>query len=228
MITTNGVTHPTGTMTFTRTSILALALGLTSAAACRDRTPEITPESVAGACTIHEPGNTPISGLAAYAEHVTPTAGGGFGVGSLAVTVSCVTDGAARDLLVLIFPNLRRGQRPPAGEYLVRMPDDGTLSREQRLDPRLAWGRVSRGADRPVLYIARGGRVVISRSEDGLLEGAYQVALATTDSAVSLPGARPEVAGRIATDSAGMAPVDRTVLAGAFAAPRKEADWRGQ
>lgn len=215
-------------MTFIRTSTLALALGLTSAAACGDRAPEITPESVAGACTIHEPGSVPVSGLAAYAEHVTPTAGGGFGVGSLAVTVSCVTDGAARDLVVLIFPNLRRGQLPPAGEYLVRVPDDSTLSREQRLDPRLAWARVSRGADRPVLYVARGGKVVVARSEDGLLEGAYQLALAATDSAVSLPGARPEVAGQIAADSTGLPPADRTVLAGAFAAPRKEADWRGR
>jgi hypothetical protein len=214
-------------MTITRTSALALALSLTSTA-CRDGAPEITPGSVAGACTIHEPGSAPISGLAAYVEHVTPTADGGFGVGSLAVTVTCMTDGADRDLVVLIFPNLRRGERPPAGEYRVRVPDDSTLSREQRLDARLAWARVSRGGERPVLYTARGGMVVVARSEDGLLEGAYQLALATADSAVSLPGARPEVAGRIATDSTGLPPADRTVLAGAFAAPRKEADWRGR
>lgn len=215
-------------MILTRISGVGLALVLVGTAGCRDRVPEVTPASVAGACTIVEPGSAGLPGIAAYAEHVTPTAGGGFGVGSLAVTVTCVTDGADRDLVVLIFPNLRRGERPAVGEYGVQVPDDSTLTREQRLDPRLAWARVSRGAELPVLFTAQAGTVVIARSENGLLEGAYQLALATADSAVTLPGAKPEVAGRVATDSTGRPPAHRTVLAGAFVAPRKEADWRGR
>jgi hypothetical protein len=142
--------------------------------------------------------------------------------------VTCLMDGPDPDLVVLVLPNLRRGERPVVGEYRVRVPGDSTASRRERLDPRLAWARVRRGGDLPVLYTARGGTVVIARSEDGLLEGAYQLAVATADSAVTLPGARPEVVGGAATDSTGRPPAHRTVLAGAFVAPRKEADWRGR
>jgi hypothetical protein len=215
-------------MKHTRIPAAGLALALTAATACRGREPEVTAGSAAGACTVVEPGSAGAAGLAAYAEHVTPTAGGGFGVGSLAVTVTCVIEGPERDLVVLIFPNLRRGEHLPAGEYTVRVPDDGTLTREQRLDPRLAWARVSRGRELPVLYTARAGKVVVARSVEGVLEGAYQLALAAGDSAVVLPGAAPEVAGGTAADSTGRPPLHRTVLAGAFVAPRKEADWRGR
>ena len=96
------------------------------------------------------------------------------------------------------------------------------------LDPRLAWARVSRGELVPLLYVGQAGSVVIARSEDGLLEGAYRIALSPADSAIALPGARPEVSGPIATDSTGRVPGGRTVLGGAFIAPRQEADWRGR
>ena len=63
--------------------------------------------SVAGACTVQEPGSSPSGGAAAYVEHVTPTARGGFGVGSLGVSVVCAVDGAAPEQVTLILPNLR-------------------------------------------------------------------------------------------------------------------------
>lgn len=189
--------------------------------------PRVTRDSAAGACSIQEPGGSPSGGAAAYVEHVTPTAGGGFSVGSLGVSVVCAVDGAAAEQVTLIFPNLVRGRGIPAGEYRVRSPYH-SLSASERVDPRAAWVRAQRGATAPVLYIGVGGTVVITRAEAGILEGAYHVALATTDSAVVLPGARPEVAGHLAGDSLGAAPVSRTVLGGAFLAPRKEADWRGR
>ena len=196
-------------------------------AACGGDGPGITRDSVGGACSVQEPGGSPSGGAAAYVEHVTPTAGGGFGVGSLGVSVVCAVDGAAAEQVTLILPNLVRGRGIPVGEYRVRSPYH-SLSASERVDPRAAWVRAQRGATAPVLYIGVGGTVVITRAAAGILEGAYQVALATTDSAVALPGARPEVGGPLAGDSLGAVPISRTVLGGAFLAPRKEGDWRGR
>lgn len=214
-------------MTGQRISTLLIAACVAAAAGCRAGAREVTPNSAAGSCTVNEPGSPAESGVSAYAEHVTPTASGGFGVGSLGVTITCLTAGSARDQVVLILPNLTRGQRPGVGRYTVR-PPGGALAKAEALDPRLAWARVSRGAAAPVLYVGVAGTVAITRSEDGLLEGAYQIALSAADSAISLPGARPEVPGVLAADSTGRAPTDNTVLGGAFVAPRKEADWRGR
>lgn len=211
-----------------RTSASLLAALCVATTACRGDRPGITRSSPAGECTVTEAGTPPASGAAAYTEHVTPTAGGGFHVGSLGVTITCITDGPARDLVVLMLPNLTRGERPRPGNYVVRVPGDSALTKAESLDPRLAWARVARGVDAPVLYVARGGMVAITRSEDGLLEGAYQIAVAAADSVISLPGARREIAGAMATDSAGRPVAANTVLGGAFVAPRKEADWRGR
>ncbi|HEX8693657.1 MAG TPA: hypothetical protein VF746_14640 [Longimicrobium sp.] len=214
-------------MTRSRISTLLIATCFAAGGACRGGSHE-TASATAGGCTVHEPGSPGERGVSAYTEHVTPTAGGGFGVGSLGVTITCVTDGPARDQVVLILPNLTRGQRPLVGHYRVRAPGDSALTKEEALDPRLAWARVSRGVDAPILYTARAGTVAVTRSEDGLLEGAYQLALSVADSAIALPGARPEVSGAVATDSTGRPPTGNTVLAGAFVAARTEADWRGR
>lgn len=80
----------------------------------------------------------------------------------------------------------------------------------------------------PILFTADAGRVTITRSDAGLLEGAYQVAFSASDTVLVLPGARPEVSGPAATDSAGAPVVVRSVLGGAFIAYRQEADWRGR
>lgn len=88
-------------------------------------------------------------------------------------------------------------------------------------DPRLAWARLRRGDELPVLYGGVAGRVTITRAADGVLEGAYQVAFAVADSALALPGARPEVGGSVAADSLGRPLVHRTVVGGAFVAPMK-------
>lgn len=207
---------------------LLIAVSVAVGAACGGGSRASGGSASAGGCTVHEPGSPGESGASAYTEHVAPTAGGGFGVGSLGVAITCVTDGAARDQVVLILPNLTRGQRPLVGHYRVRAPGDTTLTREEALDPRLAWARVSRGVDAPILYVANAGTVAVTRSEEGLLEGAYQLALAAADSAVQLAGARPEVDGPVASDSTGRPPTGNTVLGGAFVARRTEADWRGQ
>jgi hypothetical protein len=203
----------------------AVAVACLAVAACHSHGGDVY---VAGTCTIDEPGGPPLGGVSAYVEHVTPTAGGGFGVGSLAVTVSCLTGGTAPDHVYLMLPNLRRGARPALGEYHVRNLNDSTLTTAELTDPRLAWARVQRGADHPVLYTADGGRVVITRADSTALEGAYQLAVSIADSAVSLPGARPEVSGPVATGPAGAPLVSRTALGGAFLAPWNEADWRGR
>lgn len=126
-----------------------------------------------------------------------------------------------------MLPNLRHGAPIAAGEYHVRNPADPTLAPADLRNPRLAWARVQRGTTHPVLLTGEGGRVVLTRVAPGLLEGAYQVAVAHADSAVSLPGARPEVGGPLARDSAGGPVRVRTIVEGAFSAPRAEADWRG-
>lgn len=187
----------------------------------------MTEGSVAGACTIQEPGSAPTGGIAAFVEHVTPTAGGGFGVGSLGVTVVCAVDGTTPDQVTLILPNLVRGRAVPIGEYRIRSPYHA-LSAAESVDPRMAWARVQRGSTAPVLYTGVAGSVIITRAAQGVLEGAFRVAVATTDSAVVLPGARPEVTAPLATDSLGLVPFSRTVVGGAFVAPRKEGDWRGR
>jgi hypothetical protein len=220
--------QPATTMTSQRIATLLIAACTAAATGCRDGAREVTRNRAAGDCTVHEPGSPAVSGASAYTEHVTPTVGGGFGVGSLGVTITCLTDGSARDQVVLILPNLTRGERPQVGKYTVRPPGDSALAKAEALDPRLAWARASRGADAPILYVAMAGTVAITRSEDGLLEGAYQIALSVADSAVSLPGARPEVSGVVAADSTGRPPAGNTVLGGAFVAPRREADWRGR
>lgn len=189
------------------------------AAGCGRTTP------VAGSCTIHEPGASPSAGYAGYAEHVTPTVRG-FGAGSLAVTIVCETPGAAGDIVTLILPNLRRGAAPAPGEYRVRSPTD-SLTAQAMVDPRLAWARVARGGG-ALLYTVRGGSVRLVTVSEGVLEGAYQVAIASADSALSLPGARAEGGGTFRTDSAGRPIVSPTVLGGAFVATRTEADWRGR
>ncbi len=127
------------------------ALVLVSAS-CRGGRTEIPRASPAGECSVTEAEVPAERGVAAYTEHVTPTAGGGFHVGSLGVTITCLTGGAARDLVVLVLPNLTRGERPRPGNYVVRVPGDTALTREESLDPRLAWARVARGVDAPVLY----------------------------------------------------------------------------
>lgn len=180
-----------------------------------------------GACTLAEPGAPTTAGAAAFAEHVTPTAGGGFGTGSLGVSVTCLTSGTAPDQFTLILPNLQRGQPVPLGDYTVRDPRQ-PLSAAELTDRRMAWARVRRGGDVPVLFAGQAGRVTITRSEASLLEGAFQVALAASDTAFALPGARAEVAGPIARDSSGAPLVSRTVIGGAFLAYREEADWRGK
>lgn len=176
-------------------------------------------------CTVNEPGAPPQEGYAGYAEHVTPTVRG-FGTGSLAVTIVCETPGAAGDVVTLILPNLVRGKTPEPGVYRVRSPAD-SLTRQQMLDPRLAWARVARGGG-ALLFIARGGSVRLVAVGPGLLEGAYQVAIAAADSSLSIPGARPEAGGTFRTDSAGRPILAPTVLGGAFVAVRTEADWRGR
>jgi hypothetical protein len=207
-----------------RSCTAAVALLL---AACGGREPAVTHDSIAGACTIHEPGAASSGGIAAFVEHVTPTAGGGFGVGSLGVSVVCAVDGTSSDQVTLILPNLVRGRAVPLGEYRVRSPYHA-LSREESVDPRMAWARVQRGSASPMLYTGVAGSVIITRAGTGVLEGAFRVAVASSDSGVALPGARPEVAGPLATDSLGLVPESRTVLGGAFVAPRKEGDWRGR
>jgi hypothetical protein len=209
-----------------RSSLAAAACSLLIAA-CSDEAPQITRDRVAGACSIHEPGAAENAGAAAYVEHVTPTVDGGFGVGSLGVSVVCAVDGTAAEQLTLILPNLIRGRGIPVGEYRVRSPYH-SLSPAERVDPRSAWVRVQRGGTAPLLYIGVGGSVVITRADSGIVEGAYHVAVAAADSAVSLPGAVPEVRGAVAGDSLGAVPTPRTVLGGAFLAPRQEADWRGR
>jgi hypothetical protein len=180
-----------------------------------------------GSCTVTEPGAPAAGGASAYTEHVTPTVGGGFGVGSLGVSVTCFTDGTAQDQVTLILPNLERGKGVPVGEYHVRSPRD-VLTATEATDRHLAWARVRRGAEVPVLFAADAGRVIITRSDTGLLEGAYQIAFSASDSVLVLPGARPEVSGPIASDSAGALVVGRAVLGGAFTAYRQDADWRGR
>lgn len=185
----------------------------------------VRPGSVLGACTVGEPGELPAAGVAGYVEHVTPTVGNRFGVGSLGVTIVCSTGGSAGDQVVLVIPNLERGKGVPEGEYRIGTPGVGSAT--ELGDPRLAWARVQRGADLPLLFVAEGGRLRITRSTDGLLEGAFQVAFAQADTPISLPGARPEAAAAALVDSAGVSVRAPGVLGGAFAAPRKEADWRG-
>jgi hypothetical protein len=207
-------------MEYRRMRALTVAV-LLSAASCSGE--KSVP--VAGSCTIHEPGGTPQAGLAEYAEHVTPTVRG-FVAGSMAVTIVCETSGAGGDVVTLILPNLRRGSAPDPGEYRVRSPTD-SLSQEQMLDPRLAWARVSRGGG-ALLFTARGGSVRLVSVGGGVLEGAYQVAIATADSSLSLPGAKAEGGGTFRTDSAGRPILAPSVLGGAFVATRTEADWRGR
>lgn len=128
---------------------------------------------------------------------------------------------------MLILPNLVRGGGIPVGDYRVRSPYH-TLTEAERGDPKLAWARVQRGAVAPFLYTGVGGRVVITRADGGVVEGAYQVAVVSADSGVALPGAKPEVDGTLALDSLDGVRTSRTVLGGAFVAPRREADWRGR
>jgi hypothetical protein len=182
-------------------------------------------EPVAGACEVHEPGAAPVKGYAGYTEHVTPTVHG-FGAGSLAVTIVCETPGSAGDIITLILPNLSRGSQPEPGEYRVRSPAD-SLTTAQMVDPRVAWARVARGGG-ALLFMARGGTVRLVAVTDGVLEGAYQVAIASADSALTLPGARSEAGGTFRVDSAGRPILAPTVLGGAFRAVRTEADWRGR
>jgi hypothetical protein len=181
--------------------------------------------SVDGSCTVNEPGAASQGGYAGYAEHVTPTVRG-FDTGSLAITIVCETPGTEGDIVTLILPNLVRGATPAPGEYRVRSPTD-SLSQEQMLDRRLAWARVARGGG-SLLFTARGGSIRIVAVRDGVLEGAYHVAIAAADSSLSLPGARPEAGGTFRTDSAGRPILAPTVLGGAFVAVRTEADWRGR
>lgn len=181
--------------------------------------------SVDGSCTVNEPGAAPQGGYAGYAEHVTPTVRG-FDTGSLAITIVCETPGAEGDIVTLILPNLVRGATPAPGEYRVRSPTD-SLTQEQMLDPRLAWARVARGGG-SLLFTARGGSIRLIAVKNGVLEGAYHVAIAAADSSLSLPGARPEAGGTFRTDSAGRRILAPTVLGGAFVAIRTEADWRGR
>ena len=181
--------------------------------------------SAGGSCTVNEPGAAPQEGHAAYAEHVTPTVRG-FATGSLAITIVCETPGAGGDIVTLILPNLVRGATPAPGEYRIRSPTD-SVSREQMLDPRLAWARVARGGG-SLLFTARGGSVRLLAVRDGVLEGAYHVAIAAADSSLALPGARPEAGGTFRSDSAGRPIIAPTVLGGAFLATRTEADWRGR
>lgn len=179
--------------------------------------------SLAGECTVTEPGAGTLQGFAGYTDHVTPTVEG-FTTGSLAITIVCETPGPAADVVTLILPNLRRGEAPPAGSYQVRNPGD-SLTREQMVNPRLAWARVARGGG-SLLFTARGGTVTLLTVKPGALEGAYQVAIAAADSALRLPGAQPEGGGTFRTDSAGRVIIAPTVLGGAFVATRTEADWR--
>jgi hypothetical protein len=144
----------------------------------------------------------------------------------MGVTIVCETPGAAGDIVTLILPNLRRGAAPAPGEYRVRSPTD-SLTAQAMVDPRLAWARVARGGG-ALLYTGRGGSVRLVTVSEGVLEGAYQVAIASADSALSLPGARAEGGGTFRTDSAGRPIVSPTVLGGAFVATRTEADWRGR
>jgi hypothetical protein len=187
------------------------------------------PERVAGECTVREPGAAATAGPAAYAEHVTPTLGGRFEVGSLAVTITCRTGGSLPDQVVLVLPNLVSGTPPAPGEYRIRDPGEPSLSPAERTDPRLAWARVRRGGpERPILFAGVAGQIVLTRADGGVLEGAYQVALGVADTAVSLTGARPEVEGPVGADLLGRPVFGRTILGGAFIAVRGEADWRGR
>jgi hypothetical protein len=185
----------------------------------------VRPGSPLGACTVREPGELATAGVAGYVEHITPTVGNRFGVGSLGVTIVCSTSGIAGDQVVLVLPNLERGKGVPEGEYRIAKPGVGTAS--ELTDPHLAWARVHRGAVHPLLFVGEGGRLAITGSSDGLMEGAFQVAFAEADTPISLPGARPEATAAALVDSAGARVRAPGVLGGAFAAPRKEADWRG-
>lgn len=203
-----------------------LAGTLAALGACRQGVPELARDSPAGPCTLNEPGAAGSGGYAGYVEHVTPTVSGANTPGSLGITVTCITLGTAPDVVVLMLPNLRAGASIPTGEYRVRNPVFD-LDKRELTDDRLAWARVRRGADYPLLYTADAGSVHITRAAGGILEGAYQLALSTADTVVHLPRAIPEVVGPTATDSAGARVIHRTVIGGAFLAPMKEADWRG-
>jgi hypothetical protein len=204
---------------------LPVMAGCMSVAACGGDGHGVSHGSALGACTVEAPGELPVAGVAGYVEHVTPTVGNRFRVGSLGVTIVCTTGGAAGDQVVLVMPNLERGKGVPEGEYRIARPGVGSAG--ELADPRLAWARVQRGADLPLLFVADGGRLRVTRSADGLLKGAFQVAFAEADTPISLPGARPEAAAAAGVDSAGARVRAPGVLGGAFAAPRKEADWRG-
>lgn len=208
-----------------RSTLLAgtlIALG-----ACHRGVPELARDSPAGPCTVNEPGAAPSGGYAAYVEHVTPTIKGPDTPGSLGITVTCITLGTAPDNVVLMLPNLRAGASIPTGEYRVRNPVFD-MTPAELTDTRLAWARVRRGAEYPLLYTADAGSVTITRAAGGVLEGAYHLALSTADSVVHLPRAAPEVVGPTAKDSSGARVIHRTVIGGAFQAPMKEASWRGQ
>lgn len=210
----------------TRHTLAAVTCSLLAACGGEGRQ-GVVKDDIAGPCSIQEPGSSPIAGVSGYVEHVTPNANGGFGVGSLGISLTCIIDGTAPEQVTLILPNLIRGRGIPTGEYRVRDPYQSAPAGEM-VDPRTAWVRAQRGSTIPVLYTGVGGRVVITSAEEGVLAGAYQVALAPADSGVSLPGARPEVPDELAARTSGRGAVGRTVLAGAFAAPKTEAEWRGK
>lgn len=194
--------------------------------ACGHGETEITPHSVAGPCTISEPGTRSALGTAAYVEHHTPTTGGVDGPGSLGLTITCLTTGLASDQVILILPNLRRATPVPLGDYHIHDPGDSIAATSALTDPRLAWARVKRGTASPLLFTGQGGRVTLTRAGNGVVEGAYQVALAANDTAFAIPGARGEVgAGEAAAPSDSTSRL--TVIGGAFVAPAKEAEWRG-
>jgi hypothetical protein len=210
-----------------RRFIGVIAIAIPALAAC-GHGERVTRDSVVGQCTISDPTIPSSVGVAAFVEHVTPTAGGGFGVGSRAITLTCLTSGPDPDQLLLVLPNLQRGRPTATGEYKVRAATIGAPSAAEMTDGRLAWARLRRGDQRPLLYEGVGGRIAITRASDGTLEGAFEVALATADSSLALPGARPEVTGPLARDTIGQRVIHRTVVRGAFVAPLKEADWRGR
>ncbi len=178
-----------------------------------------------GSCTVDEPGPAPAQGgVAGFVEHVTPTVHG-FGTGSLAITIVCETPGATGDRVTLMLPNLTRGHLPSPGAYRVRAPGESPPA--EAVSPTLAWARVARGGG-ALLFTARGGVVRLTRVEGGVLEGAYEVAIAAVDSARALPGAAREPGAAPAVDSAGRPILAPTVIGGAFSALRGEADWRGR
>lgn len=179
-----------------------------------------------GECSIIEPGSSPQGGISAYTEHVTPTPGG-FGVGSLAVTITCGSaESSSGDLVVLILPNLTRSAGPPTGRFRVRNPNDTTMTPAELRDPRLAWARVARGGAAPVLFTGQGGEIVLTHAGGGTLEGAYQVALAPAADPVALPGGGRETDAAFAPGEGARTLIAPTVLGGAFYAHRHEADWR--